>query len=51
VATPVTWDEVRAATRPEELTFTAADLPGRIAEHGDLLAPLLGAPQRLPRSG
>jgi bifunctional non-homologous end joining protein LigD len=51
VATPVTWDEVRAATRPEHLTFTAADLPGRIAEHGDLLAPLLGAPQRLPRTG
>ena len=51
VATPVTWDEVRAATRPEDLVFTAADLPGRIAEHGDLLAPLLGDPQRLPRSG
>jgi bifunctional non-homologous end joining protein LigD len=50
VATPVTWDEVRAATRPEELTFTAADLPGRVAEHGDLLAPLLTDPQRLPPS-
>jgi bifunctional non-homologous end joining protein LigD len=49
VATPVTWDEVRAATRPEHLVFTAADLPARIAEHGDLLAPLLGDPQRLPR--
>jgi bifunctional non-homologous end joining protein LigD len=29
--------------------FTAAELPGRIAEHGDLLAPLLGEPQHLPR--
>ena len=49
VATPVTWDEVRAATRPEDLVFTAADVPARIAELGDLLAPLLGEPQRLPR--
>jgi bifunctional non-homologous end joining protein LigD len=51
VATPVTWDEVRAACRPEDLTFTAADLPARLAEHGDLLAPLLAEPQHLPRSG
>jgi len=49
VATPVTWDEVRACRRPDDLVFTAADLPARIAEHGDLLAPLLGEPQRLPR--
>jgi bifunctional non-homologous end joining protein LigD len=49
VATPVTWDEVRACRRPDDLAFTAADLPARIAEHGDLLAPLLGEPQRLPR--
>jgi bifunctional non-homologous end joining protein LigD len=41
VATPVTWDEVRACRRPDDLVFTAADLPARIAEHGDLLAPLL----------
>lgn len=51
VATPVTWDEVRACRRTEDLTFTLADLPGRIAEHGDLMAPLLGEPQRLPRPG
>ena len=49
VATPVTWDEVAATRRPADLTFTAPDLPSRIAEHGDLLAPLLGEPQRLPR--
>lgn len=49
VATPVTWDEVRACRRPEELVFTADDLPGRIAEHGDLMAPLLTTTQRLPR--
>ncbi|MEJ3651728.1 non-homologous end-joining DNA ligase [Actinomycetes bacterium KLBMP 9759] len=48
VATPITWDEVRACRRPEELVFTIADLPGRLAEHGDLMAPLLGEPQQLP---
>ncbi|OLT15836.1 ATP-dependent DNA ligase [Pseudonocardia sp. CNS-139] len=51
VATPVTWDEVRSCRRPEELRFTAADLPARLAEHGDLLAPLFTEPQRLPRRG
>lgn len=51
VATPVTWDEVRAARRPEDLVFTLDDLPDRIAEHGDLLAPLFTDPQRLPRRG
>jgi bifunctional non-homologous end joining protein LigD len=51
VATPVTWDEVRAARVPEDLVFTVADLPARIAEHGDLLAPLFTGQQRLPRRG
>ena len=51
VATPVTWDEVRACRKPDDLVFTAADLPGRIAEHGDLLAPMFTEPQRLPRRG
>lgn len=51
VATPVTWDEVRACRRPEDLVFVAADLPARIAEHGDLLAPLFTSAQRLPRRG
>jgi bifunctional non-homologous end joining protein LigD len=49
VATPVTWEEVRACRRPEDLVFTAEDLPARIAEHGDLLAPLFTSRQRLPR--
>jgi bifunctional non-homologous end joining protein LigD len=51
VATPVTWDEVRACRRPDDLVFTAGDLPARVAEHGDLLAPLFTEPQRLPRRG
>jgi len=49
VATPVTWDEVRACRRTEDLTFTLADLPARIAEYGDLMAPVLGEGARLPR--
>jgi bifunctional non-homologous end joining protein LigD len=44
----LTWDEVRACRRPDDLVFTAADVPARIAEHGDLLAPLFTEPQRLP---
>jgi bifunctional non-homologous end joining protein LigD len=51
VATPVTWQEVRACRSPEDLVFTAADLPARIAEHGDLLAPLFTERKRLPRRG
>jgi bifunctional non-homologous end joining protein LigD len=48
VATPLTWEEVRAARRPDELVFTLHDLPARLAEHGDLLAPLLGPGPPLP---
>jgi bifunctional non-homologous end joining protein LigD len=51
VATPVTWAEVEACERVADLTFTAADLPARLDEHGDLLAPLLGEGDRLPRAG
>ena len=49
VATPLTWDEVRGCRRPDDLVFTADDVPGRIAEHGDLMSGLFTAPQRLPR--
>ncbi len=48
VATPITWDEVRACRRPEQLVFTAADLPARLAEHGDLMATLLDPGPPLP---
>jgi bifunctional non-homologous end joining protein LigD len=41
VSTPVTWDEVAACRRTEDLFFTAADVPSRVEEHGDLFAPLL----------
>ena len=48
VATPLTWEEVRACRRPDDLVFTAAELPKRLASHGDLLEPLLHAGHRLP---
>jgi bifunctional non-homologous end joining protein LigD len=42
VSTPVTWDEVEACERPEDLFFTAHEVPARVAEHGDLFAALSG---------
>ncbi len=50
VATPLTWEEVAACRQPADLTFTAADLPGRLAQHGDLMASLFTEGPRLPRS-
>jgi bifunctional non-homologous end joining protein LigD len=47
-STPVTWDEVEACTRPEDLSFTADEVLERVAAHGDLLAPLLEGGPRLP---
>jgi bifunctional non-homologous end joining protein LigD len=48
VSTPVTWDEVRACERIEDLTFEAADVLRRVEEQGDLFAPVLSLVQRLP---
>jgi len=44
VSTPVTWDEVARCTRREDLVFTSGEVLDRVAEHGDLLAPLLTGP-------
>jgi len=41
VSTPVTWDEVAACRKPEDLFFTAPDVLTRVADHGDLFAPLV----------
>jgi bifunctional non-homologous end joining protein LigD len=41
VSAPVSWTELEAAADPADLTFTIADVPGRLAAQGDLLAPLL----------
>jgi bifunctional non-homologous end joining protein LigD len=51
VSTPLCWDEVEAALRagaPEQLTFTALDLPARLDAAGDPLARALELRQRLP---
>ena len=41
VSTPVTWDEVESCHQPPDLFFTAEATLERVAEHGDLFAPLL----------
>jgi bifunctional non-homologous end joining protein LigD len=51
VSTPISWEEVRAARDagdPEKLTFDTAAALARVAEQGDLFAPLLGTRQQLP---
>jgi bifunctional non-homologous end joining protein LigD len=41
VSTPVTWDEVGACRQPGDLVFTSDDVLARVADRGDLLAPLI----------
>lgn len=41
VSTPITWEEVEACQRPEDLAFRADDVLARVDERGDLFAPLL----------
>jgi bifunctional non-homologous end joining protein LigD len=49
VSTPVTWDEVvGCAESGVELRFEAADVLARVAERGDLFAPVLTVEQHLP---
>lgn len=50
VATPVTWEEVEAAVGAAAgvLRFDVDDVRGRIAAHGDLLAPVAELSQTLP---
>ena len=43
VSAPVSWDEVAGCDRPADLVFTSEQVLERVAEHGDLLAPLLAA--------
>jgi bifunctional non-homologous end joining protein LigD len=40
VSTPLTWDEVEACERAEDLVFTTDDVLARVEEHGDLWADL-----------
>ncbi len=48
VSTPVTWDEVERARTVEDLTFEAPVVLERVAEQGDVFAPLLDLQQPLP---
>jgi bifunctional non-homologous end joining protein LigD len=48
VSTPVTWDEVEACEAPEDLAFPAEEVLERVAESGDLFAPLLEPGPPLP---
>ena len=50
VSTPLTWQEVMQGSQGalEPAAFTLATLPQRLAEVGDLFAPVLTTPQHLP---
>jgi bifunctional non-homologous end joining protein LigD len=48
VSAPVTWDEVEEAAGGSPLSFEAADVLDRVAEHGDLFGEALSVRQRLP---
>jgi bifunctional non-homologous end joining protein LigD len=51
VSTPITWDEVeavRASRDPDDLVFTSDAVLARVAEHGDLFAPVAELEQSLP---
>jgi len=49
VSTPLTWAEVRACQRVDELVFTASDVRKRLDTHGDLLADLDATRYPLPQ--
>ncbi len=54
VSTPLDWGEVRGALDggdPAALSFEAPQVLERVAERGDLLAPVLSLAQRLPEFG
>jgi bifunctional non-homologous end joining protein LigD len=48
VSTPVTWDEVAACRRPEDLRFTSADVLARVDRDGDGFAPVRSGGGSLP---
>jgi bifunctional non-homologous end joining protein LigD len=52
VSTPLRWEEVEAVIGsgdPDELAFTSDDVLARVAEHGDLFAPVAEQEQAVPR--
>ena len=48
VSTPLRWEEVEEARDPADLAFEAGDVLERVAEHGDLFAPVVECEQPLP---
>ena len=51
VSTPLRWEEVEETAEagdPDRLVFTSADVLERVAEHGDLFAPVETLEQALP---
>ena len=54
VSTPLQWDEVRGCLEsgdPDDLVFDARQVVDRVAEHGDLFAPVLSLVQDVPALG
>jgi bifunctional non-homologous end joining protein LigD len=54
VSTPLRWEEVEAVLEsgdPDDLAFTSDQVLARVAEHGDLFAPVAELEQPLPRTG
>jgi bifunctional non-homologous end joining protein LigD len=51
VSAPLTWDEIAECRDPAQLAVTATALPGRLRDHGDLLAPLLDPERARPLPG
>lgn len=51
VSAPVTWEEVEDAEHGGKLVVTIADVPGRLAAHGDLMAPLTDPQSARPLPG
>ena len=52
VSTPITWEEAEAACKKKDarsLVFTTEDVIERVAEMGDLFAPVLTLKQKLPK--
>jgi bifunctional non-homologous end joining protein LigD len=53
VSAPLRWEEVAAVTEsgdPDDLVFSSGDVLERVAEHGDLFAPVVELRQTLPES-
>jgi bifunctional non-homologous end joining protein LigD len=49
VSTPVTWDEIKHATKKKKhLSFDSDEVLRRLEKEGDIFAPILSFKQRLP---